>query len=78
MALTKNTVEGHIRIHPDGIVMIKRTVEILEDGELLTTKNQRSVITPGDDYSNYPARIRAILDVVHTQAVIDAYAAANA
>jgi hypothetical protein len=49
-----------------------------EDGVEVGTKYSRRVITPGDDVTNEPQKIKSLAQLIWTQAMIDAVNAAKA
>lgn len=72
MAITKETKDW-LTITPDGVFEHRRKVLIYEDGEFLGDRNHRTTWTPLADKAMMPPKLRAIADIVWTQAVIDAY-----
>lgn len=76
MAITKETKDW-LMITPDGVFEHRRLTQAFEDGELLGERNHRTIYTPLTDKSTMPSKLRAIADVVWTQAVIDAYRVLN-
>ena len=67
--------EYKTEVLPSNIIQIRRSDIVLEDGERIAVTYHRSVIHPGDNASDYPENIQAIVGVVHTEAVVTAYAA---
>tara|TARA_B110000503_G_C7021468_1_gene359958 strand:+ start:562 stop:810 length:249 start_codon:yes stop_codon:yes gene_type:complete len=79
MALEKVTTEDKIEVVGDyRHVQVRTCTKVLEDGVELSSGYHRHVVNAGDDYSNESAEVRAICSVVHTPAVIEAYAASLA
>jgi len=78
MALTKETVVDKIEVVENGTVQVRTATRIIEDGVQLSQSYHRHTIAPGQDYSNEDAKVRAICDAAHTDAVIEAYEAAIA
>lgn len=74
MALTKEVLDW-LTITPDGVFEHRRMTQAFEDGELLGERNHRTMYTPDTDPATMPAKLRAIANVVWTQAVKDAWAA---
>ena len=57
-----------------GLIQITSQAVFTEDGqETGRSVKHQHVITPGDDYSNEVAEVRAIADLVHTDDVVAAY-----
>lgn len=79
MALEKVTTDDRIEIIGDyKMIQIRTKTAVLEDGVELSSSYHRRVISPGDDVSGETTEIQDIAATVHTQAVIDAYAAHQA
>ena len=79
MALEKVITEDKIEIV--GIhkaIQIRTKTAVLEDGVELSSGFHRHVVTAGDDYSNESADVQAICELMHTDEVIAAFAAAQA
>ena len=76
MALTEETVEDKIEIVGDfKHVQVRTATVIKRDGTEISRSFSRHVVSPGDDITGESAEVQAICNVVHTQAVKDAYAA---
>ena len=81
MALTKETAVDQITVTEFGIVLVRETTTIKEDGVELSKKYHRTSLTPGQDLTGQPANVAAICNVAWTPAVIaeyEAQVAANA
>jgi hypothetical protein len=76
MALTKQTVIDKIEVTENGVVQVRQATRIMEDGQQLSQSYHRWTIAPGQDYSDQDSKVRAICEVTHTEAVIEAYEAA--
>ena len=80
MSLEKTIKEDKIEVINAGdwkVVQIRTATIISEDGAELNRSLSRSVINPTDDWSDKSAEVKAICDVVHTDATIAAYNAAQ-
>jgi hypothetical protein len=76
MALTEETGVDKIEVVGDfSHVQVRVATVIKRDGEEISRSFHRHVVAPGDDYSAEDAKVQAICAAVHTQEVIDAYAA---
>ncbi len=75
MSLEKINVIDKIEVLESGHVQIRTATRILEDGAIISQNFHRSVIAPGDDYSQEDAKVQAICVVTHTPEVIAAYQA---
>jgi hypothetical protein len=67
-----------IEIIENSCIQVRTKTAILEDGVEISSKFQRHVVAPGDDYSNEDDRVLAVASVIHTDEVIAAYKAAQA
>jgi hypothetical protein len=76
MALTEESFADKVEIVGDfSHVQVRTATVIKRDGEEISRSFHRHVVAPGDDYSAEEAKVQAICAAVHTQDVIDAYAA---
>jgi hypothetical protein len=75
MALSEIKVIDKIEVTENGIVQIREATRIVKDGEVIAQTYHRSTIAPGQDYSDQDAKVKAICQVAHTSAVIEAYEA---
>jgi len=79
MALSKVISEDKIEIVGEfKAIQIRTKTAVMEDGVELSSSFHRHVVTAGDDYSNESAEVQAICELMHTDAVIAAYQAAQA
>ena len=74
MALEKRN-EYRYEILENGIIQVRRSDIISEDGVDIATNYDRRLIAPGDDVSNESQEVQDLAAVVHTQARIDSYQA---
>ena len=77
MALTEETVQDKIEIVGDfKHVQVRTATVIKRDGVEISRSFSRHVVAPdASDITGESAEVQAICNVVHTQAVKDAYAA---
>jgi len=76
MALTEESFADKIEVVGDfAHVQVRTATVIKRDGQEISRSFHRHVVAPGDDYSAEEAKVQAICAAVHTQDVIDAYAA---
>jgi hypothetical protein len=75
MALTKETAVDQITVTEFGIVLVRETTTIKEDGVELSKKYHRTSLTPGQNLTGQPANVVAICNVAWTPEVIAAYEA---
>lgn len=75
MALTKETAVDQITVTEHGIVLVRETTTIKEDGAEISKKYHRTSFAPGSDVSGQPANVQAVASAVWTPEVISAYQA---
>jgi hypothetical protein len=78
MALTKSVAVDQITVTENGIVLVRETTTIKEDGVELSKKYHRSSFAPEADLTGQPANVVAICNAAWTPEVIAAYAAQQA
>jgi len=76
--LEKIQIVDRIESLGNGSVQVRTKTSIKEDGVEISSKFQRHVVAPGDDYSQQDAKVQAICAATHTTDVIAAYKAATA
>ena len=80
MALEKTIKEDKIEVVDVGdwkTVQVRTATIITEDGKELSRSFHRHMVSPGDDWSSASAEVKAICDVVHTDAAKTAFEAAQ-
>ena len=76
MALTEETVQDKIEIVSEHkFVQVRTATVIKRDGVEISRSFSRHVVAPNADITGESTEVQAICNVVHTQAVKDAYAA---
>lgn len=75
MALTKEVAVDQITVTENGIVLVRETTTIKEDGVEISKKYHRSSFVPEQDVSGQPANVQAICQAAWTPEVIAAYKA---
>jgi hypothetical protein len=75
MALTKDVAIDQITVCENGIVLVRETTTIKEDGVEISKKYHRTSFVPADDVSSQPANVQAICAAAWTKDVVDAYKA---
>jgi len=78
MSLEKVISVDLIEVIESGAVQVRTKTAILEDGKQISGTFHRHVVSPGADYSNEDARVKAICAATHTADVVAAYQAAQA
>ena len=77
MALEKLVTVDLMEIVENGCVQVRTKTSIMEDGKQISSTLHRYIVTPGDDYSQEDARVKAVCALIHTPAVINAYKASQ-
>ena len=77
MALKKTETLRH-DIEANGIVFVESVTTVTDDGAVVGSNRHRKPINPGEDYSAEAEVTKAICEAVQTDAVVAAYAEANA
>ena len=77
MALEKSEKLRH-DIEPNGVVFVETNTTVTDDGVVVGSNNHRKPILPGEDYSAEADVTKAICAAVQTDAVVAAYAEAQA
>jgi predicted ThiF/HesA family dinucleotide-utilizing enzyme len=75
MALTKETAVDQITVTENGIILVRETTTIKEDGVELSKQYHRTSFTPASDVSAQPENVQAICAAAWTPEVIAAYEA---
>jgi len=75
MSITKETVVDQITVTENGIVLVRETTKIMEDGNELSKTYHRLSFVPASDVSAQPQNVQDICNVVWTQEVISTYQA---
>jgi len=78
MALTKEVIVDKIEVLENGTVQVRTATRVLEDGIALSSSFHRHVCAPDHVCVDEDPKVTAICSVIHTPAVVAAYAAAQA
>jgi hypothetical protein len=73
--IIKETTVDQITITENGIILYREATRIIEDGKELTKTYHRTSLTPGQDITNQPQKVKDICETVWTEEVIAAYQA---
>jgi hypothetical protein len=68
MALTKKTVVDKIEVLESGVIQVRTTTRVLENGEILSQSYVRHVLKPGDDLGNQDPKVVTVASAVWAQA----------
>jgi hypothetical protein len=75
MAIEKVKVLDQITVTENGVIFYREATKIIEDGKELTKTYHRTSLTPGQDITNQPQKVKDICNTVWTAEVISAYQA---
>lgn len=78
MALTKEVVVDQITVTENGIVLVRETTKIMEDGKEISKQYHRTSFAPASDVSAQPKNVQDICNVAWTPTIISAYQAQQA
>ena len=81
MSLEKKVIQDKVEVINVGdwsVIQVRTKTAIIEDGAELSSSYHRHVVSPTDDLTNESAEVTAIANAVFTQAMKDAYTAAQA
>ena len=73
MALSKEIALDQITVTETGIVLVREVTRIIEAGAEISKTYHRISLTPGQDISDQPQKIRDICNTVWTPEVIEDY-----
>jgi hypothetical protein len=75
MTIEKQTSIDQITVTENGIILYREATRIIEDGKELTKTYHRTSLTPGQDITSQPQKVKDICETVWTEEVIAAYEA---
>ncbi len=75
MSLEKLANVDQIEVVSNGIVQVRTTITITENGNQISKSYHRTSLTPGQDLTGQPAKVVAICNAAWTPEVIVAYQA---
>jgi len=73
--INKETTIDQITIQENGIILYREATRIIEDGKELTKTYHRTSLTPGQDLTGVPDKVKSICETAWTSDVIAAYQA---
>lgn len=71
--ITKEKVIDSINIVDNGIILLRETTKIIENGKIISKNYHRYSLCPGDNVDNFDDRIKDISKVIWTDEVIEVY-----
>lgn len=67
--LEKQESYSKIEVLESGVVQLRKTTKVLDDGEVISQSHHRSVVTPMDDISELPENVQAVCNAYWTDEV---------
>jgi hypothetical protein len=67
--LEKQESYSKIEVLESGVVQLRLTTKVLDDGEVISQSHHRSVVTPMDDISELPENVQAVCNAYWTDEV---------
>ena len=68
--LEKQESYSKIEVLESGVVQLRKTTKVLDDGEVISQSHHRSVVTPLDDISELPDNVQAVCNAFWTDELI--------
>ena len=73
MAITKELLQDQITVTANGVVQLRYTTKIMEDGNEISSSFHRTTLIPGQDVSDCSAEIISICNIMWTPQVVASY-----
>ena len=67
--LEKQESYSRIEALESGVIQLRKTTTVLDDGKVLSQSHHRSVVTPLDDISDLPDNVQAVCNAFWTAEV---------
>jgi hypothetical protein len=68
--LEKQETYSKIEVLESGVVQLRKTTTILDDGQVLSQAHHRSIVKPNDDISHLPDNVQAVCNAFWTDELI--------
>lgn len=68
--LEKQESYSKIEVLESGVVQLRKTTTILDDGQVLSQAHHRSIVKPNDDISHLPDNVQAVCNAFWTDELI--------
>ena len=68
--LEKQESYSRIEALESGVIQLRKTTTVYDDGEVLSQSHHRSVVTPLDDISDLPDNVQAVCNAFWTDELI--------
>lgn len=68
--LEKQESYSKIEVLESGVVQLRLTTKVLDDGEIISQAHHRSMVTPLDDISDLPDNVQAVCNAFWTDELI--------
>jgi hypothetical protein len=67
--LEKQESYSKIEVLESGVVQLRKTTKVLDDGEIISESHHRSIVKPNDDISHLPENVQAMCNAYWTDEV---------
>lgn len=64
--LEKQEIYSKIEVIESGQVQLRKTIKVLEDGQVISQSHHRSVVTPLDDITSLPQNVQDVCNAYWT------------
>jgi hypothetical protein len=64
--LEKQETYSKIEVLESGVVQLRKTTKVLDDGEIISQSHHRSIVKPNDDISYLPENVQAVCNAYWT------------
>jgi hypothetical protein len=64
--LEKQESYSKIEVLESGVVQLRKTTKVLDDGEIISQSHHRSIVKPNDDISHLPENVQAVCNAYWT------------
>jgi hypothetical protein len=64
--LEKQESYSKIEVLESGVVQLRKTTKVLDDGEIISQSHHRSIVKPNDDISYLPENVQAVCNAYWT------------
>jgi len=65
--LEKQESYSKIEVLESGVVQLRKTTKVLDDGEIISQSHHRSIVKPNDDISHLPQSVQDVCNAYWTE-----------
>jgi hypothetical protein len=73
MSIEKLVKVSNIEVLDNKMIKVRKTTEIIENGAVIASSHDHTIISPGDDYSTQTDDVQKICVAIHTPDVVAEY-----